>query len=86
MDTFIQSGSVISPWYDSMIAKIIVHAADRKSAVSKMKDALNGTTIEGIRTNLSFLSGIMDDEKYQNGDVNTGFIEYYLSDRESTVV
>ena len=74
VESALTSGSRISSWYDSMIAKVIVKAENRTEAIEKMKTALSETVIEGIPTNLKFLKRVMDHPEYQKGEVDTGFI------------
>ena len=61
-----------------MIAKIIVHAEDRKTAISKMKRALEECVIEGIDTNIDFLFKILSNEHFINNDYDTSFIEKFI--------
>lgn len=74
IDTAVYMGYTIPPMYDSMIAKLIVHAEDRKSAIRKMKRALEECVIEGIDTNVDFLYSILDNEKFKLGNFDTSFI------------
>ena len=74
IDTAVYMGYTIPPMYDSMIAKIIIHAEDRKSAIRKMKRALEECVIEGIDTNVDFLYSILDNEKFKLGNFDTSFI------------
>lgn len=74
IDTSVYMGYTIPPIYDSMIAKLIVHAEDRKSAISKMKRALEECVIEGIDTNIDFLYSILENENFKSGDFDTSFI------------
>ena len=74
VDTAVYSGYKISPFYDSMIAKIIVHGEDRNEAISKMKRALDECVIEGVTTNLDYLYSILENEKFVSGDFDTSFI------------
>ncbi len=75
IDTAVYTGYTIPPVYDSMIAKIIVHAEDRKMAINKMKRALEELVIDGIDTNIDFLYKIMENSKFEKGDFDTSFIE-----------
>ncbi|KAG1138731.1 hypothetical protein G6F37_010440 [Rhizopus arrhizus] len=74
-DTGIQDGSVVSAYYDSMIAKIIVHAPTRTEAIRRMTAVLKRTVIAGITTNQSFLLSIMNNSRFQSGTFNTSFIQ-----------
>lgn len=75
IDTGIDSKSSISPFYDSMIAKLIVHMPTRVQAITKMKSALKEFKLDGIQTNRNFLLELMNDDHFQNGDFNTKYIE-----------
>ena len=74
VDTAVYSGYKISPFYDSMIAKIIVHGEDRNEAISKMKRAIDECVIEGVTTNLDYLYSILENEEFVSGDFDTSFI------------
>ena len=63
------SGCQISPYYDSMLAKVIVHADTRQEAISRMKSALGEFVIEGITTNLEFQHHLMEDRRFSEGNV-----------------
>jgi acetyl-CoA carboxylase biotin carboxylase subunit len=78
VDTHLYPGYVIPPYYDSLLAKIIVWAEDRPSAIARMKRALEETRVEGVKTNLSFLKRIIDHPEYQKGNVSTQFLRRYL--------
>ena len=64
----------ISMFYDSMIAKLIVHGTTREQAISRMRDALNGFVIRGISSNIPFQAALMQHPRFQSGNFNTGFI------------
>jgi propionyl-CoA carboxylase alpha chain len=65
-------------YYDSMIAKLIVHGTDRNDAIGKMREALNGFVIRGISSNIPFQAALLAHPKFVAGDFNTGFIaEHY---------
>jgi propionyl-CoA carboxylase alpha chain len=74
VDTGVYDGGEISMFYDSMIAKLIVHGVNREQAVSRMRDALNGFVIRGISSNIPFQSALMQHPRFQSGNFNTGFI------------
>lgn len=75
IDTGIEEGNSISIFYDPMIAKIIVHDHDRNAALKRMKNALLDTRIIGLKTNISFLQAIVNNEAFKNLDLDTHFIE-----------
>ncbi|GAB3760901.1 acetyl/propionyl/methylcrotonyl-CoA carboxylase subunit alpha [Ramlibacter monticola] len=78
VDTGVGEGGEIPMYYDSMIAKLIVHGTDRKDAIAKMRDALNGFVIRGISSNIPFQAALLAHPKFVAGDFNTGFIaEHY---------
>jgi propionyl-CoA carboxylase alpha chain len=74
VDTGVYEGGEISMYYDSMIAKLIVHAASRDQAIAKMRDALNAFVIRGVSSNIAFQSALMQHPRFQSGKFNTGFI------------
>ena len=78
VDTGVQDGGEIPMYYDSMIAKLIVHGKDRPDAIAKMREALNGFVIRGINSNIPFQAALLAHPKFVAGDFNTGFIaEHY---------
>ena len=74
VDTGVQDGGEIPMYYDSMIAKLIVHGKDRNDAIAKMREALNGFVIRGISSNIPFQAALLAHPKFIQGDFNTGFI------------
>src|SRR6266550_3956133 len=78
VDTFVYSGYRVSPFYDSLIAKVIVHARTRELAIARMKRALEAMVIEGIKTTIPLHLKIMDDPAFRAGDVSTSFMEHFL--------
>ncbi len=78
VDSGLYTGYEIPSEYDSMIAKVIVHARDRHSAIMKMKMALDETLIIGVDTNLDFQYRIMSNPTFVNGKADTGFVEEFL--------
>jgi len=77
VDTAIYTGYIVPPDYDSMIAKIIVHAPTREAAIRKMRTALNETLIMGVETNLDFQFRIMYNKVFCSGEADTGFVEKF---------
>jgi urea carboxylase len=71
IDTWVSTGTEVSPYYDPMIAKIIVYGKDRADAISKMSTALNDTRAAGIATNLDYLRQIINSDFFGSGDVAT---------------
>jgi len=74
VDTGVYEGGEISMFYDSMIAKLIVHAPTRDSAIAKMRDALNAFVIRGVAANISFQAALMQHPRFLSGNFNTGLI------------
>ncbi len=78
VDTGVLDGGEIPMFYDSMIAKLIVHGKDRNEAIAKMREALNGFVIRGVQSNIPFQAALLAHPKFVTGDFNTGFIaEHY---------
>ena len=75
VETFIRSGSVISPYYDSMVAKLIVWGSDREEALQRARRALDEFVIEGIATTIPFHKKVLDSEIFVKGEARTDFIE-----------
>lgn len=78
VDTAAYSGCVISPHYDSLIAKIIVRANTRGDCISRMKRALESFIIEGIKTNIPLHLKVLENRKFCSGDFSTKFLEEIL--------
>ncbi len=77
VDTGVYEGGEIPMFYDSMIAKLIVHGKDRLEAIEKMREALNGFVIRGISSNISFQSALLAHPDFRSGNFNTGFIAHH---------
>ena len=78
VDAGVVEGGEIPMYYDSMIAKLIVHGHDRADAIARMRDALNSFVIRGISSNIPFQAALLAHPKFAAGDFNTGFIaEHY---------
>ncbi|WP_208924408.1 acetyl-CoA carboxylase biotin carboxylase subunit [Clostridium sp. M62/1] len=74
IDTHIYAGYQVPPNYDSMLLKLIVYDRDRQAAIAKMRSALGELVIEGIDTNIDFQYEILNNEAYQEGQIDTDFI------------
>jgi len=83
VDTHIHAGYRISPYYDSLIAKLIVHAPTRAEAMARMREALAATRIEGISTNLPLLRALFDDEGLARGETDIHYLEQWLQHRRA---
>jgi acetyl-CoA carboxylase, biotin carboxylase subunit len=77
VDSAAYPGYMIPPYYDSMIAKLIVHAPTREEAIARMKRALSEFVIEGIHTTIPFHIKLFEHEKFVEGNFNTKFLEMY---------
>ena len=77
IDSHVYAGYIIPPFYDSMIAKLIVSAQTREEAIIKMKRALDETVIEGIKTTIPFHLKLMDDKQFKSGKFTTKFLESF---------
>lgn len=80
VETFVEEGSKISPYYDSLLAKLIVHGQDREEAIQRAKRALDEFQIEGVATTIPFHKRVLDNEVFVAGDATTDFIETQMGD------
>ncbi|MBA4292135.1 acetyl-CoA carboxylase biotin carboxylase subunit [bacterium] len=80
LDTHVYAGFTVSPYYDPMIAKLIVTAETRELAVRRLQVALDEFNVEGIQTNISFLRRLVRDQRYVSGDVSTAFVGEFLQE------
>ncbi|TMR08684.1 biotin/lipoyl-binding protein [Nonomuraea turkmeniaca] len=74
VDSGVESGSVVSPYYDSMLAKVIAHGSSRAEAVRKLVAALRGARLHGLTTNRDLLLKILTNQAFVAGDTHTGFL------------
>jgi propionyl-CoA carboxylase alpha chain len=79
VDTGVYEGGEIPMYYDSMIAKLIVHGRDRTEAIARMREALNGFVIRGVSSNIPFQAALLAHPQFVAGDFNTGFIAEHYS-------
>ncbi len=77
LDGWVDTGTEVSPHYDPMLAKVIVHGADRAAALNNMRDALAATRLSGIATNLDYLRQILRDPAVAEGKVSTRYLETF---------
>ncbi len=80
VETFVEEGSKISPYYDSLLAKLIVHGQDRAEAIARAKRALDEFQIEGVATTIPFHKRVLDNEAFVAGEATTDFIETQMGD------
>jgi acetyl-CoA carboxylase biotin carboxylase subunit len=78
IDTFAHADCTVSPYYDSMIAKIIVHGRDRQEAIARMKRVLEMTVIEGIRTSVPLHLKILAEADFRSGRLGTAFMDRFM--------
>lgn len=83
----VSEGKTISPFYDSMIAQLIVHGKDRNDAINKLIEALDQTSIKGVCTNISLLKRILNDQTFVKGNYDTNYLPTFLDslDKEKIV-
>jgi 3-methylcrotonyl-CoA carboxylase alpha subunit len=79
VDSGVAAGSVISPFYDSMIAKLIAHGADRPQAIARLAQGLEETVVAGPKTNAAFLHALITHPAFRRGEMDTGLIGRELS-------
>jgi acetyl-CoA carboxylase biotin carboxylase subunit len=80
MDTHVYAGYSISPFYDPMIAKLIVWGNDREEAVQRLRVALDEFEVEGIQTNIPFLRRLVRHPDYMSGNISTAFVPRMLEE------
>lgn len=76
-DTWVERGTEITPYYDPLMAKLIVHEDSREKAIAKLQSALLSSQIAGIETNLDYLRQILDDEAFKTGNLSTRFLDSF---------
>ena len=74
IDSAVYAGYEITPFYDSMIAKILVKGGDRAEAIMKMRVALSELIIDGVETNIDFQLALLRDENFEKGDFDIGYL------------
>ena len=79
IDSGIEAGGAVTPYYDAMIAKLVAHGPTREAALSRLSDALERTTIAGPRTNVAFLAALCGSDELRRGTIDTGFIDRNLA-------
>jgi acetyl-CoA carboxylase, biotin carboxylase subunit len=78
VDTFAHAECTVPPYYDSLIAKIIVHGRDRQEAIARMRRTLDMTVIEGIKTSVPLHQKIIAEPDFQAGRLSTGFMDRFM--------
>jgi len=84
VDSFAHEGCEISPYYDSMIAKLMTHGRTRAEAIARMKRCLDVMVVEGIKTNIPLHRKILDDPDFVAGRFDTGFMERFLPQKKAS--
>jgi acetyl-CoA carboxylase biotin carboxylase subunit len=84
VDTAQYAEGVIPPYYDSLIAKLIVHGCDRAEAIAKMERALSQFVVQGVETSITLHQEIFQDPAFRAGEFDTGFMERFLASRAET--
>ena len=80
VDTGVEAGSVVSPYYDPMIAKVIAHGEDREQALARLAAALGETVVVGPHANAAFLKALVSHPEFRAGQFDTGFIDRHLAE------
>ena len=83
IDTFAHDGCLVSPYYDSMIAKLMTHGRDRQEAIARMRRALDVLVVDGIKTNAALHRRILDDPDFQAGKLTTRFMDRFMPVKKS---
>ncbi len=85
VDTHVYSGYAVPPYYDSLIAKLIVRARNRDEAIARARLALEMFVIEGVHTTIPFLRKVLDNKDFRSGDIDTHFLERFMAPNLKTV-
>ena len=81
IDTYAHSDCTVSPYYDSLIAKIITHGRDRTEAIARMRRTLEMTVVEGIKTSIPLHLKILADPDFVAGKFSTSFMERFIQEK-----
>ena len=82
VDSALYSGYTVPPHYDSLVAKLVVHAPTRREAIGRMRRALSEMVVAGIRTTLPLHQAVMDDPEFQSGDYTIHWLERFVAGRQ----
>jgi acetyl-CoA carboxylase biotin carboxylase subunit len=80
VDTWMEQGGVVPPFYDSLLGKVVVWGEDRATALARARRALGEMEVEGIETNRSFLAALLDQEWFSRAEFHTGTLEAWLGE------
>jgi acetyl-CoA carboxylase biotin carboxylase subunit len=86
VDTHVQSGAVVPPFYDSLVAKLIVHGVDRADALARTRAALDLLLIDGVTTTVPVHQALLADAEFAAGGVDTAFFERFLQAHQADLV
>ena len=84
LDTACYAEAVVSPYYDSMIAKVVARGTTRGEAILRMRRALESFVVEGIKTNIDLQHRIVSEEDFVRGKLSTAFMERFLEERKKS--
>jgi acetyl-CoA carboxylase, biotin carboxylase subunit len=82
VDTHVFPGYTTPPYYDSLLAKVVVWGQDRREAIARMRRAIEETQIDGVRTNLEYLALVLSDPRFEAGDIDVEFVERHLAETQ----
>jgi acetyl-CoA carboxylase, biotin carboxylase subunit len=85
LDTHIYAGYRVPPFYDSLLAKVIVHGSNREEALARMRNALSSFVLEGVHTTIPFLLTVLDHPDFISGEIDTKFLERMVLEKAQTV-
>lgn len=85
-DSALHGTSSVSRYYDSLIAKVITHGADRSEALDRMRRVLEAVVIEGVKTSIPFLLQVIKDEDFISGDYSTGYLEMFMARKKAGLI
>ena len=80
VETHVQAGAVVPPYYDSLLAKVIAHGADRADALGTLRDALDRCVVEGVVTNLEMQRAVIGSPGFAGGGIDNGFLGRWLTE------
>jgi len=83
VDTHVFPGYTTPPYYDSLLAKLVVWGRDRSEALARMRRAIDETTIEGVQTNLAYLALVLSHPRFEAGEIDVDFVERHLADMQA---
>ena len=81
LDTYAHAGCTVSPFYDSLVAKVVAHGRDRNEAIARLRRTLDMTVIEGIKTNIPLHQAILTDPGFVAAEFDTTFMERFQANR-----